>query len=217
MTLNLKTANQSSCMMTLWHIMLHHHTKFGYRRFSSWGDIVQITFTGILSLFYVLDLDHNRAIQSFHKTIHLMMMCHQTKFTIPSLETKCSVVQNISSRQTFINISNLHCDLGLELKNPIFPRDTLAHNDASSHQVWLQKFQQLRRYHPNEHSLEFWAFPVTLTLTTTEQSIFFTRQPWLGAIKTNYFSCKSISSSEDIWESHLWWHDPSLWPWPWRQ
>ena len=41
MTLNLKTANQSSCM-TLWHMMLHHHTKYGYRRFSSWGDIVQM-------------------------------------------------------------------------------------------------------------------------------------------------------------------------------
>ena len=32
--LNLKTANQSSCM-PLWPIMLHHHTKFGYRMFSS--------------------------------------------------------------------------------------------------------------------------------------------------------------------------------------
>ena len=29
--MSLKTANQSSCM-TLWPMMLHHHTKFGYRR-----------------------------------------------------------------------------------------------------------------------------------------------------------------------------------------
>ena len=35
------------------------------------------TFPGILNLFCDLDLDHNRAIQSFHKTIQLMMMCHQ--------------------------------------------------------------------------------------------------------------------------------------------
>ena len=40
-TLNLKTANQPSCI-TLRPMMLHHHTKFGYRRFSSWGDIVQM-------------------------------------------------------------------------------------------------------------------------------------------------------------------------------
>ena len=33
-TLNLKTANQSSCV-TLWPLMLLHHTKFGYREFSS--------------------------------------------------------------------------------------------------------------------------------------------------------------------------------------
>ena len=31
------------------------------------------TFTGILNLFCDLDLDHNRTIQSFHKTIHLMI------------------------------------------------------------------------------------------------------------------------------------------------
>ena len=36
--LTLKTANQSSCMK-LWTMMMHHHTKFGYRRFSIWGDI----------------------------------------------------------------------------------------------------------------------------------------------------------------------------------
>ena len=38
------------------------------------------------------------------------------------------------------------------------------------YQAWLQKVQQLRRYRPDDHSLEFWTFPVTLTLTTTEQS-----------------------------------------------
>ena len=38
------------------------------------------TFTGILKLSCDLELDHNRAIPSFHRTIHLMMMYHQTKF-----------------------------------------------------------------------------------------------------------------------------------------
>ena len=80
MTLNLKTANQSSCM-TLWPMMLHHHTKFGYTRFSSWEISFRWTFTEILNLFCDLDLDHYKAIQSFHKTIHLMMMYKQTKFS----------------------------------------------------------------------------------------------------------------------------------------
>ena len=63
---------QSPCM-TLWPMMMHHHTKFGYRRFSSWEDSIKMTHS------CNLDDDHNRAIQSFHKTIQLTMMCHQTK------------------------------------------------------------------------------------------------------------------------------------------
>ena len=74
MTLNLHSA-------TLWPMMLHHHTKFGYRRSAAEEISSRWTFTGILNLFCDLDLDHNRAIQSFHKTIHLMKICHQTKFT----------------------------------------------------------------------------------------------------------------------------------------
>ena len=41
MNLNLKTAKQSSCII-LWLMMMHHPTKFGYKRFSSWGDIIQM-------------------------------------------------------------------------------------------------------------------------------------------------------------------------------
>ena len=37
------------------------------------------TFTGILNLFCDLDKDHNKEIQSFHKTIHLIVMYQQTK------------------------------------------------------------------------------------------------------------------------------------------
>ena len=69
-----------------------------------------------------------------------------------------------------------HYDPELELEDskPIFLHDTLAHDDASPHQVWLQKVQQLMRYHPDEHSLKLLTFSVTLTLTTTRQSNLFT-------------------------------------------
>ena len=67
------------------------------------------------------------------------------------------------------------CDLELEDSKPIVLHDTLAHDDALPYQVWLQKVQQLRRYCPAEHSQEFLTFPVTLTLTTTEQSNLFTK------------------------------------------
>ena len=67
--------------------------------------------------------------------------------------------------------------LNLETAKPIFLHDILAHDDASPcpYQVWLQKVQQLR-CHPDELSLEFLTFSVTLTLTTREQSNLSTRQ-----------------------------------------
>ena len=56
-----------------------------------------------------------------------------------------------------------HCDLELEDSKPVFLHGTLAHDDASPNQVWLQKVKQLRRYRPGEHSLDFFlTFSVTL-------------------------------------------------------
>ena len=45
------------------------------------------TFTGILNHFCDLDHGHNRAIQSFHKTVLLMMMYHQTKFSCKKISS----------------------------------------------------------------------------------------------------------------------------------
>ena len=64
-----------------------------------------------------------------------------------------------------------HCDPELEDRKLIFLH-ILAHDVTSPHQLWLQKVQQQRIYHQDEHSLEFFTSSVTLTLTTTDQSIF---------------------------------------------
>ena len=48
-----------------------------------------------------------------------------------------------------------HYDPELEDSKTIFLHDTQAHDNASLHQVWLEKVQQLRRYRPDEHSVEF--------------------------------------------------------------
>ena len=48
-----------------------------------------------------------------------------------------------------------HYDPEFQHSKPIFLHDTLAHDDASPYQVWLQMVQQLRRYCPDEHSLKF--------------------------------------------------------------
>ena len=68
MTLNLKTANQSSCIM-LWPMMMHHHTSV--IRKGSAVDNIQMNSHWNFEPFCDLDHDHNRATQSFHKTIQL--------------------------------------------------------------------------------------------------------------------------------------------------
>ena len=73
--------------------------------------------------------------------------------TLPNLVTKCSVIQKISSGQTFTDILNLGCDLDLERSDPIFQHDTLAYDAVLSNQVWLQTDQQFRRYSRNNHIL----------------------------------------------------------------
>ena len=48
------------------------------------------------------------------------------------------VIQKISSGQTFTDILNLRCDLGIKRSNPIFQQDTPAYDAVQSSQVWLQ-------------------------------------------------------------------------------
>ena len=94
-TLNLKTANQSSSM-TLWPMMLHHHTKFCTEGSEDEEILSRWTFTGILNLSCDLDLDHNKVNQSFHKTLQFMIMCHQTNFSFKKMSTSEDVLESHS-------------------------------------------------------------------------------------------------------------------------
>ena len=89
MTLNLKTANQLSCK-TLWPMMMLHHTKFGYKRLSNEEIVHEHSLE--IDLFCDLDFDHNRAIQSFHKTIQLMIKCHQTKSSCKRINSSDNIL-----------------------------------------------------------------------------------------------------------------------------
>ena len=78
------------------------------------------TFTGILNFYCDLYLDHNGAIQSFHKTIHLMMMCQQTKFTCKRINSS----DNILQRHILIILS-VTVTLTLKTVIPLFHRTIL--------------------------------------------------------------------------------------------
>ena len=78
------------------------------------------------------------------------MMYHPIKFGYKKINSSADIVETVMYDQM-----SPHCDPELEDSKPVFLHDTLAHDVVSPYQAWLQKIQQLRRYHPDEHSLEF--------------------------------------------------------------
>ena len=90
MTLNLKTANQSSCMTK----MLHHQSKFGYRRFSSWGDIIQMNIHWNSEPFLWTWPWPQQSNPIFYQTVHLRMMYHQTKFRCKRISNSDNILKS---------------------------------------------------------------------------------------------------------------------------
>ena len=122
----------------------------------------------------------------------------------PNLVAKRSASGSADMVETVISDQmSRHCDTELEDRKPIFLH-ILAHDVASPYQVWLQKVQHQRRYHSDEHSLEFLNFSVTLTLTTTEQSNFFHKTfHFMLVCHQTKFTCKRVSNSDNISKSHI--------------
>ena len=80
-----------------------------------------------------------------------MIIYQLIKFGCKKISSSADMVETVISDQM-----SLHCDPELEDSKPIFLHDTLTPVAvASPYQVWIQKVQQLRRYHPGEHSQEF--------------------------------------------------------------
>ena len=115
MTLNLKMANQSACM-TVWPMMLHHHTKSGYRRYSSWGDNIQMNIHWNSEPFlwpWPWPQQSNQFF--FYKTIHLMMMYHQTKFSWKRISSSDNTLKS-----RILIILSLTVTLTLKMANQSF-------------------------------------------------------------------------------------------------
>ena len=77
------------------------------------------------------------------------MINHQIKHGFKKISSSADVVETV-----ILDYMTPHYYPELEDSKPMILHDTLAHDNRSSYQVWLQMVQQLRRYCPDEHSLE---------------------------------------------------------------
>ena len=75
-------------------------------------------------------------------------MYHLIKSGCKKISSAADMVETVLSDQM-----SPHCDPELKDSKPIFLHDALAHDAPSPYQVWFQKIQQLRKYCPDERSL----------------------------------------------------------------
>ena len=123
--------------MTL-QFMLHHHTKFGYKRFSGVEDIIQTNINWTVKcLLWVWPWSWTQQSNIFTEHSGLSWQYQQTYFGCKRI---------ISSKGTFETVmfwshepSLSHCNLNLEgsnlLKKLFISHDTLAQDDAPIYQV----------------------------------------------------------------------------------
>ena len=146
------------------------------------------TFTGILNIFYDLDHDHN-TIQSFYKKIHLMMVCHKTKFSCKRISSSGNIIKGHILLILFLTVI-----LTLKTANQSFWKTIWL--IMMHHQIKFgSKRFRFRKYHLDKHSLTFWHFAVTLTLSATIQ--FLNKTLWLMIMYfQTKFGSKRTSSSK---------------------
>ena len=93
-------------------------------------------------------------------------MYYPIKFGCKKISSSVDMVETV-----ILDYMSSQYDPELEDSTPIFLYDTLAHDDASPHQVWFTKGSAVKK-NIRWNSEPFF----TLILTTTEQSNLFTRQ-----------------------------------------
>ena len=187
---------------TLAHDGASPYTEFDYKKFSSCRDIIHMN---SLNLSCDLDPDHNRAIQSFQKTIQLKMMCNHTKF-------RCNRIRSSENTlESHILITGVFTvTLTLKKANQSF---------WQTHWFMMMHYHTIfgnKRFSSSKNIVQkniHWHFAVTITLNTAQ---FLSKTLWFMIMHyQTVFDSKRISSSEDIVQTVVFWsHKPLLWPWP---
>lgn len=104
----------------------------------------------------MVTLTLHKAIQPFQETHQLVH--HQTEFGCIRISSSEDMVRNKTKKQSYFDYRSPNCDFDLEDSKTIFLRDSLAHDDAASYQVWLQNVTSSRGYYPHKHSMKFLTF-----------------------------------------------------------
>ena len=118
-TLILKIADSSSCV-TLGLMMVYHNTKFGYKRFSRWGDIVQMNSQWKIEPFLWP--------WPWPKQSYPIFAQDNPTYNVPSNQLSCKKVQQFRRfiRKSYIDYMIRHFELGLEDSKLILLKDNIS-------------------------------------------------------------------------------------------
>ena len=148
--------------------MMYHPVKSGCRRnqqFSRYGRKSHIWLYGALTVTLTL-----RAKQSCRMTHGPIILHRHDEFGTKRFSNSDDIIW------TNAETLNLCCDLDLQHRYPIFWQNIPVNDDTLSNYVWLLKYQQFKQNSRKAYFLLIWAFTVTLTLKTANQSFCMTLQ-----------------------------------------
>ena len=147
----------------------------------------------------VKDPDHDRAIQSFHKTMQHLVVCHQTK-------SSCKRINSSDWKyiRSYFDPSLWPCPWKQPTNLYEWQSGSWWCTTISNLVVKGSAVQMISSGKP----LTFWSSVVTLTLKTTIQFLHKTLRLMIMYHQTK-FGSKRVSNSEDIVK-------PLVWPWPWK-
>ena len=173
-------------------MMIYHPTKHGCKKISSPIDMAETVILDYMSLRYDPELEDSKQIfLAWHSGT---WWCIAT----PSLVTKGSAVEEISSRWKLTGILNLFCELDLDHNRAIHSFHETIQLTILYHQT---KFSCKRISRSEDilqsHVLIIWSFTVTLILKTSNQS--FWKKIWLIMMRHHTkLGCKRLSDSGGI-------------------
>ena len=114
---------------------VNQHSQFGYQAIRGTENMRYIK---DWITFWTFTVTLTTSIYFLHKTFQLMMMYRPIKLVCSKINSSVDTVETV-----IFDYTSPHCDLELGDSKPLFLHDTLAQDDASQYQVWLQNVRQL--------------------------------------------------------------------------